>query len=180
MVLKWNQLITNVVRVQIRFFLSRKVTIQAVSVSENGNTKQTKCKRKTKGKELKYQGMNEPAEIMRTPIESLERDDLLKVVETLLVRVQALEAEVKEQASTIQQLRDQLAKDSQNSHKPPSSDGMKKRRTQSLRRKSGRQVGGQAGHEGHCLRMSEQPDQVAVQRHTDAVRCMTYRRFGWK
>lgn len=106
--------------------------------------------------------MNEPAEIMRTAIESLERDDLLQVVETLLARVQALEAQVKEQASTIQQLRDQLAKDSQNSHKPPSSDGVKKRRTQSLRSKSGQQVGGQAGHEGHCLRMSEQPDQVAV------------------
>ena len=72
----------------------------------------------------------------------------------------SLIAIINELRAEIQDLRDQLAKDSQNSGKPPSSDGLKKRRTRSLRQKGKRPSGGQPGHEGHTLKMVEEPDQI--------------------
>ena len=47
-------------------------------------------------------------------------------------------------------------KSSHNSHKPPSSDLA--RRNQSLREKSDNPVGGQKGHKGNTLKMSQMPD----------------------
>src|SRR5437868_7280297 len=54
-----------------------------------------------------------------------------------------------------------LAKDSHNSHLPPSSDRFH-RQPKSLRKKSGKKPGGQAGHPGSTLKLSPTPDQVIV------------------
>jgi transposase len=52
-------------------------------------------------------------------------------------------------------------KDSHNSSKPPSSDGFKRiPRTTSLRGKSGKNAGGQIGHEGTTLEMTDTPDRI--------------------
>jgi transposase len=73
----------------------------------------------------------------------------------------ALRDQVRVLSERISALEAQLAKDSHNSHLPPSSDRFG-RQPKSLRKKSGKQPGGQVGHEGNTLKLSETPDLVIV------------------
>jgi transposase len=68
----------------------------------------------------------------------------------------------------VQELEARLAKDSHNSGKPPSSDGLA-RKTRSLRRRSGKKPGGQLGHRGETLRLVATPDAVVEQRPARCV-----------
>jgi transposase len=65
-------------------------------------------------------------------------------------------------AEHIQDLEDQLAKNSRNSGKPPSSDGLSKPAPKSLRKRHRRKSGGQAGHVGYTLKPVEKPDRIQV------------------
>jgi len=60
----------------------------------------------------------------------------------------------------IEQLEARLGKDSHNSHQPPSSDGPGKKRTHSLRKRSGKKSGGQAGHPGVTRCLVDDPDAI--------------------
>ena len=63
--------------------------------------------------------------------------------------------------------------DSHNSSLPPALDPpwSKPKRTRSLRRKSGNQVGGVSGHRGSTLRQTSEPDQVIVHRVVVCQHC---------
>jgi transposase len=64
----------------------------------------------------------------------------------------------------------QLAKDSHKSSKPPSSDGLGRKRA-SLRKRSEKKPGGQVGHPGHTLKMVERPDEVVKHRPVVCQHC---------
>lgn len=71
-----------------------------------------------------------------------------------------LRARVKE----LESARVKVRKDSHNSSIPPSADGFKKpKKTRSLRKKSNKKPGGQAGHIGTTLKQSDQPTRTLVQ-----------------
>jgi transposase len=72
-----------------------------------------------------------------------------------------LEATVVTLSARVRELEDQLRKDSHNSSKPPSSDGLA-RKPKSLRARSGKKPGGQPGHNGTTLHLSETPDTVVL------------------
>lgn len=81
---------------------------------------------------------------------------LTQIVDKLQVQNEALNLKVKE-------LEIRINKDSSNSGKPPSSDGLRKKpRTKSLRKSSGKSPGGQPGHKGKTLKMSKTPDFVEL------------------
>lgn len=71
----------------------------------------------------------------------------------------ALTATVRELQEVIKELRRQLGQDSHNSSKPPSSDGFKKPRRKSQRKKSGRKPGGQVCHRGAHMEIPHQADE---------------------
>lgn len=76
-----------------------------------------------------------------------------------------LEAENRRLAKRVAELEERLAKyetpkNSRNSSVPPSRDENRPKRNQSLRKKSGKRPGGQAGRKGKTLEMVKEPDHV--------------------
>ena len=62
-------------------------------------------------------------------------------------------------------------KNSSNSSMPPSHDPFRHKRTESLRTKSGKKPGGQMGHSGSCLEISEPPDEIIEHRSDYCGQC---------
>ena len=101
-------------------------------------------------------------------LEPLDREQLKQLdQESLIGVILILQQQLAAQQELIQQLQDQLAKDSHNSGKPPSSDGAKKGRRKSLRRSGQRPRGGQRGHKGRTLMQVSEPDHVIVHKLAD-------------
>jgi len=83
---------------------------------------------------------------------------------------QALTERNKQLEQQVHELTRQIGQDSQNSHKPPSSDGLRK--PVSLRPKGGRR-GPPVGHKGVTLSPVDQPDAVVEQSLSTCSRCAT-------
>jgi transposase len=83
-----------------------------------------------------------------------ENEILREGLKQALQALDFLQARVKE-------LEQQQAKDSHNSHLPPSSERFV-RAPKSLRTKSGKKPGGQPGHRGHHLQQVEVPDEILL------------------
>src|SRR5947209_3747477 len=112
-------------------------------------------------------------------IAQLERELARERAKTARVEAE-LAAERAENASLRQQMEQiwarlrevegQLAKDSHNSSKPPSSDGSRRKRP-GRRQRSEKPMGGQPGHVGRTLMQVAQPDEVIVHRPLCCSHC---------
>ena len=112
-------------------------------------------------------GQNQGMEPLRVPTEdevrAAARQGENAVVELVFGLVKNWMDVTRQLEGRVQALEDRLAKDSHNSGKPPSSDGLKKKPTKrGLRKPSGKKQGGQPGHEGHTLKAVAHPDRVQV------------------
>ncbi len=99
---------------------------------------------------------------------------LLEQNASLLKQNEILTATIAELNQTIQELKGQLNKNSKNSSKPPSSDGYKKPAPKSLRKPSGKKVGGQDGHQGIHLAVITAPDEIVKHMPSACKGCQHY------
>ena len=81
--------------------------------------------------------------------------------EAVISLVEYLQENIQQLSNRIHALELQVNKNSRNSNKPPSSDGLKKKAPK-RRKASGKKVGGQKGHEGTTLQMSSDPDKSEI------------------
>lgn len=91
-----------------------------------------------------------------------ENADLKEALAQKDRRIEELEGLLMRALLRIEELERRAEKDSHNSSKPPSSDGMK--HTLKPRPKKSKPSGGQPGHEGHVLQQVEKPDEVITHR----------------
>jgi transposase len=97
------------------------------------------------------------------------RPEIRDLIDALQREIEVLRAENAALRQEVADLRRQLDKNSSNSSKPPSSDGLRKppRIAGSLRGKSGKTSGGQTGHAGGTLKQAARPD--VIERHEAQV-----------
>lgn len=107
---------------------------------------------------------------MQTPeqiiIGELKRLILMQAQEIKLLKARITDLERRVEQNTIR-------KDSHNSSIPPSKDENRPNRTNSLREKSDKKVGGQPGHEGKTLEMTANPDEIIDHHSCFCPRCGT-------
>jgi transposase len=110
-----------------------------------------------------------------------ENANLQHQLERALKRISELEGELTAEKANlaeqlqralgrIEELEGRLSKNSHNSSKPPSSDGLG-RKSHSQRKPSGRPSGGQSGHRGQTLALVETPDGITSHRPARCEQC---------
>lgn len=106
----------------------------------------------------------------------MEREEFVKIYNSgvdatydiflnLEKKIEELSKVIEAQNKRIQDLEKILSKDSNNSSKPPSTDGFKKnKKIFNNRQNSNRKRGGQEGHQGSNLKMVEKPDNIITKK----------------
>jgi len=110
--------------------------------------------------------MNEHREQLR----QLDNDQLIDIIVDLREQIERLSAVIQAQSERIQVLEDQLSKNSRNSGKPPSSDGLRKK-PRSLREVGKRKSGGQKGHKGETLEVVNNPHHIVLHEIRSCPHC---------
>jgi transposase len=95
--------------------------------------------------------------VSKEELRKLSKEQLVDLVYDLLIKVDALTAQVQILQAEVNRLK--TPKNSGNSSLPPSHD-LFSMKNQSLREKSNKKSGGQPGHKGETLLMSPEPDKV--------------------
>ena len=90
----------------------------------------------------------------------IKLEELMELDKEEIIKV--LFAIIQKQAEEIAELKAQINQNSNNSSKPPSSDGLAKPAVKSLREKSGKKAGGQKGHKGHGLKIEQEADEEVI------------------
>ena len=97
---------------------------------------------------------------LRAQLALRSESEKIDLIIELMGQVERLTETVANLTARLAELEARLGMNSTNSSKPPSSDGYKKPKPKSLRKKSGRKPGGQKGHKGTTLRQVPNPDEV--------------------
>lgn len=105
--------------------------------------------------------MQDESQVLRE--ENAARREENARLRALVAELLPLKRQVEDLSAHVKQLEGRLAKDSQNSHLPPSSDRVARQpKTKSLRKPSDKKPGAQPGHQGSTLHQVSAPDQIIV------------------
>jgi len=96
----------------------------------------------------------------KSNLKNKSKEGLIEIIVEQQSNINSQEQEIEKLKTENMELNDSLSKNSQNSSKPPSSDGYEKPAPKSRRKRSGKRVGGQEGHEGRTLELTDNPDVI--------------------
>ena len=100
--------------------------------------------------------------------------ELTEQVEQLTSLVKELQGQLAAAHAKIAELEERMNKNSQNSSKPPSTDGYQKPSPKSLRKPSGKKQGGQPGHKGTTLHIDKEPTETVSHMPDKCAECARY------
>jgi len=112
-------------------------------------------------------------QIPKTEYEALKKENeaLKKENEALKSEIEILKGLIVALTNEIAELKAKINKNSNNSNKPPSSDGPKKQTIKNSRVPSGKNTGGQPGHEGKTKPLTSSPDTVIELKPIEGCEC---------
>lgn len=94
------------------------------------------------------------------PPQAKTLEEAQSIIDALWVLCRQMKEEITQLKERVKTLEERVNKNSSNSSKPPSSDGLQKPNPKSLRGKSGKKRGGQPGHKRSVLEKHPEPDKV--------------------